>query len=178
MPFYGVRVNIQARIAYAVALPHSLRRMKSLLYSSNRRQRVKIVVLGCGRVGATLANMMDRAGHDVSVIDYSNDAFQRLSPEFHGSTYVGNGVDEDVLVRAGIREADAFAAVTNGDNRNIMASQIAKEIFQVKKVVCRIYDPIREETYHELGLETICPTIVGAEMIFGAITGKKPGAQR
>jgi trk system potassium uptake protein len=138
---------------------------------------MKIVVLGCGRVGSTLAMMMDRAGHKVSVIDTSSDAFQRLPPEFSGETFVGNGVDEDILVRAGIREADAFAAVTNGDNRNIMASQIAKEIFQVKKVVCRIYDPIREQTYHELGLETISPTIVGAQLMFDAITGKKSEAK-
>ena len=138
---------------------------------------MKIVILGCGRVGSTLAMMMVRAGHKVSVIDTSSDAFQRLPPEFSGETFVGNGVDEDVLIRAGIREADAFAAVTNGDNRNIMASQIAKEIFQVKKVVCRIYDPIREQTYHELGLETISPTIVGAQLMFDAITGKKSEAK-
>ena len=134
---------------------------------------MKIVILGCGRVGATLAGMMSRAGHTVSVIDQSSDAFQRLSADFQGTTIVGNGVDEDILVRAGIREADAFAAVTNGDNRNIMASQIAKEIFKVKKVVCRIYDPIREETYHELGLETISPTVVGSQLFFDAITEKK-----
>ncbi len=134
---------------------------------------MKIVILGCGRVGATLAGMMSRAGHTVSVIDQSSDAFQRLSPDFQGTTFVGNGVDEDILVRAGIREADAFVAVTNGDNRNIMASQIAKEIFKVKKVVCRIYDPIRDETYRELGLETICPTLIGSQLIFEAITEKK-----
>ena len=134
---------------------------------------MKIVILGCGRVGATLAGMMSRAGHTVSVIDQSSDAFQRLSPDFQGSTFVGNGVDEDILVRAGIRDADAFAAITNGDNRNIMASQIAKEIFKVKRVVCRIYDPIREETYRELGLETFCPTIVGSQLIFNALTEKK-----
>ncbi len=109
---------------------------------------MKIVILGCGRVGATLATMMDRAGHQVSVIDYSNEAFRRLDPKFHGDTLVGNGVDEEVLIRAGIKDADAFAAVTNGDNRNIMASQIVKEIFKVKKVVCRIYDPIRQSTYN------------------------------
>jgi trk system potassium uptake protein TrkA len=134
---------------------------------------VKIVILGCGRVGSTLATMLDRAGHTISVIDYSSDAFQRLSPDFSGTTIIGNGVDEEVLVRAGIKEADAFAAVTNGDNRNIMASQIAKEIFKVKKVMCRIYDPIREETYHELGLETICPTKVGAQMFFDALLAQK-----
>ncbi len=135
---------------------------------------MKIVILGCGRVGATLANIMDQAGHNVSVIDYSSDAFQRLHPDFSGETIVGNGVDEEVLIRAGIQNADAFAAVTNGDNRNIMASQIAKDIFNVKKVVCRIYDPIRESTYHELGLETICPTIVGAKMISEALLGNVP----
>lgn len=130
---------------------------------------VNIVILGCGRVGATLATMLDRAGHTVSIIDFSSEAFRRLEPDFGGTTIVGNGVDEEILIRAGIKEADAFAAVTNGDNRNIMSSQIAKEIFNVKKVVCRIYDPMRQSTYHELGLETICPTIIGAQMIFEAL---------
>ncbi len=134
---------------------------------------MKIVILGCGRVGATLATMLDRAGHKVSIIDYSNEAFRRLDPKFGGETLIGNGVDEEILVRAGIKDADAFAAVTNGDNRNIMASQIAKEIFNVKKVVCRIYDPIRQSTYNELGLDTISPTIVGAQMMFEALTGDK-----
>ena len=134
---------------------------------------MKYVILGCGRVGSTLASMLDHAGHDVSVIDYSSEAFQRLSPDFRGETVPGNGVDEEVLIRAGIKEADAFAAVTNGDNRNIMASQIAKEIFKVNKVMCRIYDPIREETYHELGLETISPTKVGAQMFFDALVAQQ-----
>ena len=135
---------------------------------------MKIVILGCGRVGATLATMLDRAGHKVSIIDYSSEAFRRLDPKFGGETLIGNGVDEEILVRAGIKDADAFAAVTNGDNRNIMASQIAKEIFNVKKVVCRIYDPIRQSTYNELGLDTISPTIVGAQMMFESLTGDKP----
>jgi trk system potassium uptake protein TrkA len=138
-----------------------------------RRRVVKIVILGCGRVGAMLASMMDREGHVVSVIDQSSDAFQRLPAEFGGNVFIGNGVDEDVLVRAGIKEADAFVAVTNGDNRNIMASQVAREIFKVKKVVCRIYDPIREETYRELGLETLCPTRIGAQMLFNIVLDKQ-----
>jgi trk system potassium uptake protein TrkA len=133
---------------------------------------VNVVILGCGRVGATLASMMFRQGHKVSVIDVSNESFRRLDADFAGETFVGNGVDEDVLIRAGIREADAFAAVTNGDNRNIMSSQIAKEIFGVKKVVCRIYDPMRQSTYNELGLETICPTIMGAQMLAEALEQK------
>lgn len=144
---------------------------------SYRRQPLKIVILGCGRVGSTLATMLDRAGHTVSIIDFSSEAFRRLEPDFSGTTIVGNGVDEEILIRAGIKEADAFAAVTNGDNRNIMSSQIAKEIFNVKKVVCRIYDPIRESTYHELGLETISPTIIGAKLIFEALSSDKQEQQ-
>jgi trk system potassium uptake protein TrkA len=134
---------------------------------------VNIVILGCGRVGAMLATMLDRAGHTVSIIDYSNESFRRLEPDFRGTTIAGNGADEEILIRAGIKEADAFAAVTNGDNRNIMASQIAKEIFNIQKVVCRIYDPIRESTYRELGLETICPTTIGAHMFFDALSSDK-----
>ena len=134
---------------------------------------MRIVILGCGRVGAALATKLDQAGHTVSVIDMSSDSFQRLDPQFRGEKIVGNGVDEEVLRRAGIEKADAFAAVTNGDNRNIMASQIAKEIFHVKKVVCRIYDPLRQATYNELGLETICPTTLGADMAFTSLTGAR-----
>ena len=131
---------------------------------------MKVVILGCGRVGATLANMLDKAGHQVIVVDYSSDSFRRLDTRFSGETIIGNGVDEEILMRAGIKDADAFIAVTNGDNRNIMASQIAKEIFNVKKVICRIYDPIRESTYSELGLETFCPTKIGAQMLFDTLT--------
>ncbi len=134
---------------------------------------MNIVILGCGRVGATLAIQMQKAGHTVTIIDSSNDAFQRLDPEFRGEKILGNGVDEEILRRAGIERADAFAAITNGDNRNIMASQIAKETFHVEKVVCRIYDPLREQTYRGLGLETYCPTTIGANMLFAALDGGK-----
>ena len=105
-------------------------------------------------------------------------SFRRLDPKFGGETVIGNGIDEDILIRAGIKEADAFAAVTNGDNRNIMASQVAKEIFNIKKVVCRIYDPIRQSTYTELGLETISPTVVGAQMLFDALLDGKQNANK
>ena len=132
---------------------------------------MRVVILGCGRVGATLAARLDRAGHHVTVIDTRSDAFERLDPEFRGERVLGNGIDEDVLKRAGIKEADAFAAVTNGDNRNIMASQIAREIFHIKKVVCRIYDPLREQTYNEMGLETFCPTIIAADKAYEALAG-------
>lgn len=134
---------------------------------------MNVVILGCGRVGAQLAGLLDQAGHTISVIDSNSESFQRLSADFRGATHIGNGVDEDTLDRAGIRQADAFIAVTNGDNRNIMAGQIAKELFKVKKVVCRIYDPIREETYRELGLETFSPTRIGAQIIFDMIMDRK-----
>jgi trk system potassium uptake protein TrkA len=138
---------------------------------------VRVVILGCGRVGAALAMKLDQAGHTVAVIDSTNDSFQRLDPKFKGERIIGNGVDEEVLKRAGVEKADAFAAVTNGDNRNIMVSQIAKEIFHVKRVVCRIYDPIRQSTYNELGLETISPTIIGANLFFDALTNEKSQKQ-
>lgn len=139
---------------------------------------MNIVILGCGRVGATLATQLEQAGHKIAIIDSSSDAFQRLSSKFKGDKIVGNGVDEEVLKRAGIEKADAFAAVTNGDNRNIMASQIAKEIFHIKKVVCRIYDPLRESTFKELGLETICPTTIISDMVSDALIGSATAVQR
>ncbi len=135
---------------------------------------MKVVILGCGRVGATLATQLDRAGHTVSVIDSNSDSFQRLSSKFRGEKITGNGVDEEVLRRAGIVSADAFIAVTNGDNRNIMASQIAKEIFNIKKVVCRIYDPLRQTTFNESGLESICPTTIVSDLVLNALNDSHP----
>lgn len=125
---------------------------------------MNVVIMGCGRVGAKLASLLDAEGHNVTILDTDPYSFRRLPPDFRGTALVGNGIDQDALKKAGISQADAFAAVTNGDNRNIMASQVAKHIFNVPKVVCRIYDPIREDAYHTMGLETICPTTVGAQM--------------
>lgn len=119
---------------------------------------MKAVVMGCGRVGARIAGLLDRSGNSVSVIDTDTRAFRRLPQGFGGETVIGTGIDEDVLRRAGIEDADAFIAVTNGDNRNIMAAQVARLIFEVPEVVCRIYDPVREDTYRRLGLTTVCPT--------------------
>jgi len=119
---------------------------------------MKVVVMGCGRVGARIAGLLDNSGNQVSVIDTDNRAFRRLPVGFGGETVIGTGIDEDVLRKAGIEDADAFIAVTNGDNRNIMASQVARLVFEVPEVVCRIYDPVREETYRRLGLTTVCPT--------------------
>ena len=126
---------------------------------------MKLVILGCGRVGSTLATMMDANGHAVTVIDRDSEAFRRLGEAFKGATLVGEGVDEDVLRRAGIEQADAFCATTEGDNRNIMASQLVRTMFNVPKVITRIYDPLRERSYRELGLQTVCPTVMGANAI-------------
>ena len=126
---------------------------------------MKVVIMGCGRVGAALATMLDADGHDVTVLDFRQEAFRRLPPEFKGRRHTGNGIDQDVLARIGLAQADAFVATTQGDNRNVMATQIAKHVFGVRRTLCRIYDPIREEIYKELGLETISPTLVGARML-------------
>lgn len=122
---------------------------------------MKIVIMGCGRAGAELATALDREGHEVSVLDINSYQFTRYLPEgFGGRKIVGNGIDQDVLRKAGIETADAFVAVTAGDNRNVMAAQIAKHIFDVERVVVRIYDPIRQEMYEKLGLRTVSPTKV------------------
>ncbi|MPZ14440.1 MAG: TrkA family potassium uptake protein [Chloroflexi bacterium] len=121
-----------------------------------------VIIMGCGRVGARVASELSRAGHEVTILDVNPDAFRRLDPDFAGVTLVGNGIDVDVLRHAGIERADAFAAATQGDNRNVMASQVARHIFEVRKVVTRIYDPLRQETFEALGLEAISPTVLGA----------------
>lgn len=126
---------------------------------------MNVVIMGCGRVGARIATLLDNAGNAVTVIDTDSRAFRRLPPGFGGETIIGTGIDEDVLRRAGIEEADAFVAVTNGDNRNIMAAQVAQLIFEVPEVICRIYDPVREETYRRLGLTTVCPTTTMSAII-------------
>jgi len=125
--------------------------------------------MGCGRVGGRLALMFDREQHQVSVIDLHAGAFERLGPDFQGITIVGTGIDEDVLKSAGIEQADVFLALTSQDNPNIMAAQIAQLRFKVPRVVTRIYDPPREDTFHDLGLETICPTTLVADRIHQAI---------
>jgi trk system potassium uptake protein len=130
---------------------------------------VKVVIMGCGRVGARIALILDQSGHEVTIVDTDSRAFRRLPNEFSGMTIIGTGIDEDVLRNAGIEDASAFVAVTNGDNRNIMAAQVARNIFNVPEVVCRIYDPVREETYRRLGLTTICPTTIIADEILESI---------
>ncbi|HAS05060.1 MAG TPA: TrkA family potassium uptake protein [Dehalococcoidia bacterium] len=126
---------------------------------------MKIIIMGCGRVGAQLAILLDKENHEVITLDLNVDSFRRLPPEFKGNALLGNGLDEDILIKAGIEKADAFIAVTQGDNRNIMAAQIAKHIFCVPKVICRIYDPLRRDLYSMLGLEALSPTTIFAQML-------------
>ena len=126
---------------------------------------MKVIIMGCGRVGARLAGLLDADGHSVTILDTDAYSFRRLPPQFDGTALIGNGINEEALKRAGIEEADAFVAVTQGDNRNVMATQIAKHIFNVPKVVCRIYDPLRQELYSTLGLETFSPTTIFAQIL-------------
>ena len=131
-----------------------------------------VVILGCGRVGATLALMLEADGHSVAVIDRDRESFRRLGQEFRGKTILGMGIDEDVLKKAGIERAGAFAATTNGDNTNIMSAQIAKIKYKVARVIARLYDPLRAEAYKELGVDTISPTLLGAGMCRDFILGR------
>jgi trk system potassium uptake protein TrkA len=117
--------------------------------------RVHVVIMGCGRVGSTLAHSLERRGHSVAVIDHNAEAFRRLGDDFGGITVTGTGFDRDVLLAAGIERGDAFAAVSNGDNSNIIAARVARETFGVATVVARIYDQGRAEVYERLGIPTV-----------------------
>ena len=140
---------------------------------------MKVIILGCGRLGSYLARRLDREGYSVSVVDRNAESFARLGSDFHGRMVFGTGIDEDVLKRAGIESADAFIAVTNGDNTNAMAAEIAKLVFKVPHIVARLYDPVREDTYHALGLmDTVCPTIMGADRIREIILSDSPTAKK
>lgn len=132
---------------------------------------MKIVIMGCGRVGARLASLLDEDGHEVTMLDIDTYSFRRLPPSFGGTALFGNGIDEEALKKAGIEDADVFVALTQGDNRNVMACQIAKYVFSVPRVVCRIYDPLREEMYSALGLETLSPTKVFSQLLREKIEG-------
>jgi trk system potassium uptake protein TrkA len=122
---------------------------------------MNVIILGCGRLGSTLARRMYHDGHNVTVIDLTSEAFRRLGSKFRGQRVVGNGLDRDVLERAGIKSCDVFVSVTQGDNRNIMTAQIAKNVYNVERVITRINDPIRADAYRQMGIITICsPTII------------------
>jgi trk system potassium uptake protein TrkA len=129
---------------------------------------MRYLIVGCGRVGSTLAKLLV-AEHDVVVVDENPGAFKRLGARFGGGVEVGTGIDYDVLKRAGAEKADGFVAVTDGDNRNVMAALIAQRMFRIPKIVARIYDPPRGQLYRDLGIETFSPTTLGAQIIRDAL---------
>lgn len=138
---------------------------------------MRTIVVGCGRVGAGLASELAREGHDVTILDTKTDAFRRLDPEFPGQALRGDGTDQSVLRRAGADGADWFFALTNGDNRNVLAAQLAGETFAIPRVLAKINDPVRAQAYAALGIDTINRT----DMMIDAIDrymGKpgEPGA--
>jgi trk system potassium uptake protein len=126
---------------------------------------VHVVIMGCGRVGSTLARSLEERNHTVSVIDSEPDSFRRLGPEFNGDKVTGFGFDQAVLEKAGIRRAEAFAAVSSGDNSNIIAARVARETFGIDQVVARIYDPGRAEVYQRLGITTVATVKWTADQI-------------
>jgi len=136
---------------------------------------VRYVIVGCGRVGAALAEAFDNDGHDVVILDISTRAFERLSGEFKGQAIRGDGTDEDVLRKAGVDGADVLLALTEGDNRNVMAAQVATEKLNVQKTVAKINDPVRAAAYAELGLATVCRTTMLTEAILGYLTLRPTG---
>jgi len=134
---------------------------------------MQVIVIGCGKVGSKLGAVLAGEGHDVVIVDNDRNSFKALAEDFNGITIAGVPIDQDVLKQAGIETADALAAVTPDDNVNIMACQVAKEIFKVPRVIARIYNPEREHVFHQFGLETICPTNITVGVIHSMMMGKK-----
>jgi trk/ktr system potassium uptake protein len=134
---------------------------------------MRVVIVGCGRVGATMARALESAGHDVTIIDLVTRAFDRLPAAFRGNAVRGDGTDEDTLRRAGAEGADLFLALTEGDNRNIMATQMALEALGIERVYAKVNDPLRAAAYAELGIGTICRTTMIADAILEAL-GEAP----
>lgn len=132
-----------------------------------------VIIVGCGRVGSQLATFLSEEGHDVAIIDKDPAAFRRLGSTFNGLTVRGLGFDQDVLKEAGIEKADAFAAVTNLDNTNMMAVEVATRLFNVPRAIARLYNPTRALTYERLGLDYICGTTMLAEKLFQTILAPK-----
>jgi trk system potassium uptake protein TrkA len=135
-------------------------KMKNSLY---------IVIIGCGRLGSYLANQLSRVGHSVVVIDTDEATFNDLSPDFSGFRVVGDATQIAVLKEAKLKKADVFFATTHEDNVNLMVAQVARKLFNVPHVLARVFDPKREEIYAQLGIDTICPTSVAAEMFLLAV---------
>jgi len=132
---------------------------------------VRVIIMGCGRTGAAIAEALDLDDHVVTIIDRDASQFRRLAPEFSGTRIVANGMDQKDLENAGIGQVDAFVAVTQGDNRNYFASQLASEIYEVEHVLCRVKDPQREVIFRQLGVKTYSPTSSGATTMVAMLLG-------
>lgn len=132
-----------------------------------------IIIVGCGRLGAHLANLLFESGKSVVIVDMKPSAFRRLAESFGGFALEADATELDMLKRAGVESADVFVATTDDDNTNIMLAQIAKSVYGVKKVVARVYEPHRQKIYEELELETICPMILSAEAFRDYIEGEE-----
>lgn len=132
---------------------------------------MKIVIIGCGRVGAFLAGLLDAGGHEVTVVDLERSAFGHLPADFRGTTLLGNGTDMEVLRQAGIDKADALLTLTQGDNRNLMSAQVAKQIFGVKQVIAKVNDPIRANTYRTHGIATFSRTSILGTLLEAMLMG-------
>lgn len=133
---------------------------------------MQIIVVGCGKVGSQFAKMMSEEGHDIVVVDSNLDNFKMLGPNFRGLTVLGVPIDEDVLKEAGIESAEGLAAVTPDDNINMMACQVAKEVFNVPRIFCRIQDPVREQVFYQFGVHTICPTDMAVQEFRALMLGE------
>lgn len=145
------------------------------LFDNNKNKEYTIII-GCGRLGASLANALSNEGEDVLIMDENKDAFRRLAPNFGGLSLVASGTDLDKLREAKIEDASAVIAVTNDDNANIMVAQIARELFGVNRVVARLYDPECEIIYNQLGISTICPAVLSAieiDKLLDGVTAKE-----
>jgi len=134
---------------------------------------VNVVIVGCGRTGAFLASLLDQSGDRVSIVDVERAAFARLPASFGGTTILGDGTDLDILRQAGVESADAVLTLTEGDNRNLMSAQIAKQIFAVRQVLAKVNDPIRAATYRGQGLYTFSRTTILGTLLHATLTGNK-----
>ncbi len=133
----------------------------------------RIVVVGCGRLGASIANDLYEQGEDVIVIDKNEDSFRKLSDSFGGLTYVNEGTRVETYEQLELKKDDILIVVTNDDNVNIMISQLVRKMFQIHTIICRLYDPQRECVYQEFGIETICPTYLSVNRIENILRGKR-----
>jgi len=132
------------------------------IFKSNKKDRDYTIIIGCGRLGTDLADILSDSGGNVMIIDKDKDAFRKISPSYGGFSLIGDATDIDVLHEAQIKNATAVVCVTNNDNTNIMVAQMAKELFKVEQVIARLYDPERECVYREFGIATICPAVLSA----------------